>query len=163
MGLAIDAKRLDLPAAETDLSATTMSSVILVTLDVANTFLDANALVGALPSAAIVVGIINAWLFCLPAVGLAIDAKHALLDTLMVTAMSSVALPAVVLASVSAESCFVVGVVIEDLSTDLDNRVSDDLVTEEATEGVDNPKIEEKDDMIGGGLYVGWIDGSMCH
>ena len=47
-----------------------------------------------------------------------------------------------------AESCFVVGVVIEDLSTDLDNRVSDDLVTEEATEGVDNPKIEEKDDMM---------------
>ena len=95
--------------------------------------------------------------------GLAIDTKHALQDTLMVTAMSSVALPAVVLASVSAESCFVVGVVIEDLSTDLDKRVSDDLVTEEATEGVDNPKIEEKDDMIGGGLYVGWIDGSMCH
>ena len=150
MGLAIEAKRLGLPAAETDLSATTMSSVILVTLDVANTFLDANALVGALPSAAIVVGIINAWLFCLPAVGLAIDAKHALLDTLMVTAMSSVALPAVVLASVSAESCFVVGVVTEGLSTDLDKRVSDDLVTEEATEGVDNPKIEEKDDMIVG-------------
>ena len=72
MGLAIDAKRLALPATETDLSATTMSSVILVTLDVANAFLDANALVGDLPSAAIVVGIINAWLFCLPAVGLAI-------------------------------------------------------------------------------------------
>jgi len=96
-------------------------------------------------------------------VGLAIDAKHALQDTLMVTAMLSVALPAVVLASVSAESCFVVGVVIKDLSTDLDNRVSDDLATKEATEGVDNPKIEEKDDMIGDGLYVGWIDGSMCH
>ena len=95
--------------------------------------------------------------------GLAIDAKHELQDTLMVTAMLSVALPAVVLASVSAESCFVVGVVTEGLSTDLDKRVSDDLVTEEATEGVDNPKIEEKDDMIGGGLYVGWIDGSMCH
>ena len=163
MGLTIDTKRLDLPAAETDLSATTMSSVILVTLDVANAFLDANALLGALPSAVMVVDIINTWLLCLPAMGLAIDAEHALLDTLMVTAMSSVALPAVVLASVSAESCFVVGVVIEDLSTDLDKRVSDDLVTEEATEGVDNPQIEEKDDMIGGGLYVGWIDGAMCH
>ena len=87
--------------------------------------------------------------------GLAIDAKHALLDTLMVTAMSLVALPAVVLASVSAESCFVVGVVTEGLSTDLDKRVSDDLVIKEALEGVDNLKIEEKDDMIGVGLYVG--------
>ena len=79
----------------------------------------------------------------------------------MVTAMPSVALPAVVLASVSAESCFVIGVVTEGLSTDLDKRVSDDLVTEEATEDVNNPKIEEKDDMIVGGLYVGWIDNSM--
>ena len=74
-----------------------------------------------------------------------------------------VALPAVAMASVSAKSCSVFGEVTEGLPTDLVKRVSDDCVTEEATDGVDNPKIEEKDDMIVGGLYVGWIDSSMCH
>ena len=47
------------------------------------------------------------------------------------------------------------------LSGDLVRRVSDDFDDDEVTEGMNNPKIEENDDMIADGLFAGWIDYDM--
>ena len=96
-----------------------MASAVLVALDVVNTWLD------DLPSAAMVVDVINAFCFALPA--------------------AETALPAMAMASV-----VLVAVLEAGLPPDLAKRVFDDCVAEEATEGDDNTKIEEKDDMIVG-------------
>ena len=62
------------------------------------------------------------------------------------------------------KACCIIGASLEScLSTDLVRRDSDNFVAKKVTEGVDNLKIEENDDMIAGGLYVRWIDGSMYH